>query len=99
MLLITGPAGSGKTVFVLDQFREALRANNHAIRLLVPTSTMARHLQNEIAREGFVFRRNFIQTLSGFVDGLVPDFPQAPDSVLYLLVEEAVARVNRPEFR
>jgi RecB family exonuclease len=60
---------------------------------------MARHLQNEIAREGFVFRRNFIQTLSGFVDSLVSDFPQAPDSVLYLLVEEAVARVNRPEFR
>jgi ATP-dependent helicase/DNAse subunit B len=99
MRLITGPAGSGKTSFVLNQFREALRARDEAIRLLVPTATMARHLQNLIAREGFVFRSNLIQTLSGFVESRIADFPQAPDSVLYLLVEDALARVNRPEFR
>jgi hypothetical protein len=57
MLLVTGPAGSGKTAFVLDRFREALRAGNDAIRLLAPTATMAQHLQNRLAREGFVFRR------------------------------------------
>jgi ATP-dependent helicase/DNAse subunit B len=99
MRLITGPAGSGKTALVLDQFREALRARDEAIRLLVPTATMAQHLQNLIAREGFVFRARLIQTLSGFVESRVADFPQAPDAVLYLLVEDAVARVNRPEFR
>jgi ATP-dependent helicase/DNAse subunit B len=98
MLLLTGPAGSGKTAFVLDRFREALRAGNHAIRLLAPTATMAQHLQNRIAREGFVFRRLLIQTLSEFVNGWAGDLPQAPDTVLYLIAEEAARRVNRPEF-
>ena len=99
MRLITGPAGSGKTAHVLEEFRTALEAGNNAVRLLVPTATMAQHLQNQVAREGFVFRLGLIQTLSHFVEGLVADFPQVPDSVLYLLVEEAVDRVDRPEFR
>jgi ATP-dependent helicase/DNAse subunit B len=98
MLLVTGPAGSGKTTFVVDRFREALRAGNGAIRLLAPTATMAQHLENRLAREGFVFRRGLIQTLSGFVEDWAGDVPQAPDTVLYLLVEEAARRVNRPEF-
>ena len=98
MLLLTGPAGSGKTTRILDGFRDALRAGNHAIRLLVPTATMAQHLQNRLAREGFVFRRNLVQTLSGFVQDWAGDEPQVPDTVLFLVVEEAALRVNRPEF-
>ncbi len=90
--------GSGKTAFVLERFREALRAGDDAIRLLAPTATMAQHLQNQLAREGFVFRRKLIQTLSGFVEDRAGDLPQAPDTVLYLIVEEAARRVNRPEF-
>ena len=90
--------GSGKSAFVLDRFREALRAGDDAIRLLAPTATMALHLQNRLAREGFVFRRKLIQTLSGFVEDWAGDVPQAPDTVLYLVVEEAARRVNRPEF-
>ncbi len=99
MRLITGPAGSGKTSLVLERFREALRARKRGVRLLVPTSTMAQHLQNVIAREGFVFPSGLIQTLSGFVENRVADFPQAPETVLYLIVEQVIARVNRPEFR
>ena len=98
MLLVTGPAGSGKTAFVLDRFREALRAGNDAIRLLAPTATLAQHLQNRMAREGFVFRRRLIQTLSGFVKEWAGDAPEAPETVLHLMVEEAARRVNRPEF-
>jgi ATP-dependent helicase/DNAse subunit B len=98
MLLVTGPAGSGKTALVLDQFREALRAGNDAIRLLAPTATLAQHLQNRLAREGFVFRRKLIQTLSGFVADWADDLPEAPDTVLHLIVEEAARRVSRPEF-
>jgi ATP-dependent helicase/DNAse subunit B len=90
--------GSGNSAFVLDRFREALRAGDDAIRLLAPTATMAQHLQNRLAREGFVFRRKLIQTLSGFVEEWAGDVPQAPDTVLYLMVEEAARRVNRPEF-
>ena len=83
---------------MVEEFAGALRNHNDAVRLLVPTATLAQHLQNRIARDGFVFRRNLIQTLSGFINEWA-ERPQAPDSVLYLMVEQAVARVNRPEFR
>jgi len=98
MRLLTGPAGSGKTAFVLDRFREALRAGNDAIRLLVPTATLAQHLQNRIAREGFVFRRGLIQTLSGFVETWTAGLHPVPEAVFYLIVEEAAQTVGRPEF-
>jgi ATP-dependent helicase/DNAse subunit B len=99
MRLITGPAGSGKTSWVLDRFREALRANDQSVRLLVPTATMAQHLGNQIAREGFAFRRGLIQTFNAFIETHVSDFQQASEEVIYLLAEEAIARVDRPEFR
>jgi len=83
---------------VVDEFREALRAGDGAVRLLVPTATMAEHLQHRFAREGFVFRPSLIQTLSGFVETITPELRKAPDTVLYLLVEDAVRRVARPEF-
>src|ERR1035438_4855407 len=44
VLLLTGPAGSGKTPFVLNRLRQALRSGNQSVRLLVPTATLA-HLQ------------------------------------------------------
>jgi ATP-dependent helicase/DNAse subunit B len=96
--LLTGPAGSGKTPFVLDALRQALRSGNQGVRLLVPTATLAQHLQNQIAREGFVFHRNLIQTLSTFVEPWAGDPPQAPDAVVHLMVEEAARRAERPEF-
>ncbi|HXB66826.1 MAG TPA: PD-(D/E)XK nuclease family protein [Candidatus Acidoferrales bacterium] len=98
MLLLIGPAGSGKTDYILEGVRQALRSGNSAIRLLVPTATLAQHWQNRLAREGFVFRRGLIQTLSGFVQDWAGEAPQVPDSVLYLIVEQAALRVNRPEF-
>src|SRR5450432_1109104 len=98
LLLLIGPAGSGKTDYILQDFRQALRSGNSAVRLLVPTATLAQHLQNRLAREGFVFRRGLIQTLSGFVQDWAGDQPQVPDSVLYLIVEDAARRVGRPEF-
>jgi ATP-dependent helicase/DNAse subunit B len=64
----------------------------------VPTATLAQHLQNQVAREGFVFHRNLIQTLSTFVEPWAGEPPQAPDTVVYLMVEEAARRVARPEF-
>src|ERR1017187_5948019 len=98
MRLLTGPAGSGKTSFVLERFREALRAGDESMRLLAPTATMAQHLQNRIAREGFVLRRGLIQTLSGFIDAWAGNVRQPSDATLYLIVEQAVERANRREF-
>ena len=98
MRLLTGPAGSGKTFQVLERFRDALRRRDAGVRLLTPTATMAQHLQNQVAREGFVFRPGLIQTLSRFVDAFAADLPQVSEPLLYLIVEEAASRVNRPEF-
>src|SRR5437763_674517 len=98
MRLLLGPAGSGKTDTILDGVRAALRSGNTAIRLLTPTAALAQQLQNRLAREGFVFRPRLIQTLSTFIEGWAGDAPQVRDSVLYLIVEDATRRVNRPEF-
>src|SRR5580704_17018375 len=98
MLLLTGPAGSGKTFRILDRFRDALRRRDSGVRLLTPTATMAQHLQNQMAREGFVFRPGLIQTLSRFMDSFAADMPPVSEPLLYLIVEEAARRVNRPEF-
>src|SRR5580658_3082058 len=98
MLLLTGPAGSGKTFRILDRFRDALRRRDSGVRLLTPTATMAQHLQNQVAREGCVFRPSLIQTLSHFVDPFTADLPQVFEALLYLIVEEAASSVNRPEF-
>ena len=98
MRLLTGPAGSGKTSFVLDRFREALGAGDESIRLLVPTATVARHLQNRIAREGFVLRRELIQTLYGFIEAWAGAVRQPSGATFYLIVEQAVERANRREF-
>jgi RecB family exonuclease len=98
MLLLTGPAGSGKTFRILERLRAAFERRDSGVRLLTPTATMARHFQNRLAREGFVFRPGLIQTLSRFVDAYAADLPQVSEPLLYLLVEDATRRVNRPEF-
>jgi len=98
MRLLTGPAGGGKTSIILEQLRQALRSNSQSVRLLTPTATMAQHLQNRMAREGFVFRHDAIGTLSGFIDAWAGGARQPSDATLYLIVEEAVRRVNRREF-
>jgi len=98
MRLLTGPPGSGKTAFVLSSLREHVLACDPAVRLLVPTATMAQHLQNQLAREGLVFRARLIQTLHAFVNEWAGDAPQASDPVVYLIVEEAVRQAARPEF-
>jgi ATP-dependent helicase/DNAse subunit B len=98
MQLFSGPAGAGKTSHILDLFRQSLRAGRSGIRLLVPTATMAQHLQNRLAREGFVFPVSLIQTLSRFIDDYAAGAAEVSPAVLYLLVEEAAQRVARPEF-
>src|ERR1035437_2943266 len=98
MRLLSGPAGSGETTYILDRVRQSLRAGHSAIRLLVPTATMAQHLQNRLAREGFVFPGSLIQTLSSFVRDYAGSAAEVSPAVLYLLVEEAALRVARPEF-
>ncbi len=98
MRLLAGPPGSGKTSAVLDAVRHAIRGGRADVRLLVPTATMAEHLEHRLAREGLILRRRTIQTLSGFVTDVTPDLRQASETTLYLMVEQAARRIRRPEF-
>ena len=98
MLLLTGPPGSGRTSYLLAEFRQALRRNASDIRLLVPTATMAEHLRHKLAREGFVLRPNLILTLSHFLAPWVEDLPRMSPAALYLLVERVALRLAPPEF-
>jgi ATP-dependent helicase/DNAse subunit B len=87
-----------RRISALDGLRQALREGRTDFRLLVPTATMAEHLQHRLAREGSVFQRSLIQTLSAFVKRLTPELREVPETVLYLIVEQAARRVARPEF-
>ena len=99
MLLLTGPAGSGKTFSALASLRDALRRGDTGVRLLVPTATMAQHLRNELAREGRVFSPRSVQTISRFIEPWAEDTPEVSNALFTLLVERAVQRLRLPEFQ
>ncbi len=99
MLLVTGPPGSGKTHYVLEQVRDRLRSGRHGFRLLVPTATMAEHFRNQFAREGFVFRASLVSTLARFIDPWTEGLGAISDAWLDWMIQQALALVNPPEFR
>jgi ATP-dependent helicase/DNAse subunit B len=98
MQILTGPPGSGKTFSALKALRTALRRGDCGVRLLVPTATMAQHVRNEMAREGFVFSPSMIQTIARFIQPHVMDFPEVSDAFLHLLVERSVHRLRLHQF-
>lgn len=94
MLLLIGPPRSGKTQWCLDRMRASLRARAHDhARLLLPTTTMAEHLRNELAREGFVFSPRAVSTFGKFINEFVPGMPAAPSAVLELIIENLLSRL------
>ena len=99
MHLLTGPAGSGKTFAILERLRAALRRKDTSVRLLVPTATMAQHLRNELAREGFIFSPSLIQTIHRYIEPWVGDLPEASGALFHLLLEKTVRRLDLPAFR
>lgn len=99
MRILVGPPGSGKTHRILEQARARLRAGAADFRLLVPTATMAEHLRNQLAREGFVFRPVLVETLSRFLAPFASDAPQASSEALLLVVEDALRRTAPAAFQ
>jgi ATP-dependent helicase/DNAse subunit B len=59
---------------------------------------MARHLQNDLARQGFVFSPGVIQTLSRFLEPWTAGVSQVSAPTLHMLIEKSVRRLNLPEF-
>ncbi|MGH9722940.1 MAG: PD-(D/E)XK nuclease family protein, partial [Bryobacteraceae bacterium] len=75
-----------------------LDRDDSAVRLLVPTATMAEHLRHQLARERGVLRPSLVQTLSQFVNERTRDLPQVSGPQMNLVVEQVVARLGRAEF-
>lgn len=91
MRLLWGPPGSGKTTEILAQAREMIRRGDGGFRVVVPTSTMAEHLRNSLAREGLVVRPATVDTLSSLIAALTPGAEECGGDELALVVEQQLA--------
>ncbi|HWD98197.1 MAG TPA: DEAD/DEAH box helicase family protein, partial [Bryobacteraceae bacterium] len=102
MRLIRGAPGSGKTALVFREFKAALAEGRSGVRIVVPTATLVRHFQHELARDGLVVSPRTVVSMNRFVRecavGPVSAPVSAPDVVLRLLVRDALRRLDPPEF-
>src|ERR1700744_4463140 len=101
MRLIRGAPGSGKTALVFREFKSALRAGETDLRIVVPTATLVRHFQHELARDGMVFPPNSVLSLHRFVRenaAKLPTEPEpVPDGLLRAIVSDCLQRLPFPE--
>ncbi|MDP9053702.1 MAG: PD-(D/E)XK nuclease family protein [Acidobacteriota bacterium] len=97
MRLIRGAPGAGKTALVFREFKEALRAGATNLRIVVPTATLVRHFQHELARDGAVFSPHAIVSLNRFAAEYAGK-NVVPDGLLRAFVREALQRLRLPEF-
>ncbi len=81
-LLITGPPASGKSRAALEVFLA-----DPSSTLLTPSSTMAEHVANELARANVPIRPNRIQTFAKFIEPFT-NLEEAPESLVHLLVAQ-----------
>jgi ATP-dependent helicase/DNAse subunit B len=98
MRLIRGAPGSGKTALVFRGFAEAVRQGRARPRIVVPTATLVRHYQHELARSGLVFDPGMVVSLIRFAQECVPELRQAPEGLLRALTRDALSRLQLPEF-
>src|SRR3954462_6675608 len=94
MRLIRGVPGSGKTRLVFREFAQA--PSNR--RIIVPTATLVRHYQHELARAGLVFDPGQVVSLSRFAQDCAPDLKLAPASLIHALTRDVLSRLQLPEF-
>jgi hypothetical protein len=100
MQLIRGAPGAGKTALVFREFKEAWRSASREVdlRIVVPTATLVRHFQHELARDGVVFSPRCIVSLLRFALDRAPEVKLVPDGLLRAIVRDALRRLNLPEF-
>jgi RecB family exonuclease len=90
MRLFFGAPGSGKTTRILDEIRPRLRSGRGFL-LVVPTSTMAEHVANLLAREGLPVRPSSVRTMAAFAQTVSPGAAPASPQVLSLLITRILA--------
>jgi ATP-dependent helicase/DNAse subunit B len=98
MKLIRGAPGSGKTALVFREFKDELRAGRTDLRIVVPTATLVRHFQHELARDGVVFSPHSVVSLSRFVKERAAAVDLVPDGLLHAIVRDTLRRNRFPEF-
>src|SRR5580658_25321 len=97
MKLIRGAPGAGKTALVFREFKEALRSGATNLRIVVPTATLVRHFQHELARDGMVFSPQSVVSLNRFILER-SEVAQVPDGLLRAIVRDCLERLKFPEF-
>ena len=97
MKLIRGAPGTGKTALVFREFKDALRSGAPDLRIVVPTATLVRHFQHELARDGMVFSPHSVVSLNRFIREQA-EVPQVPDGLLHIIVRDALQRLKLAEF-
>lgn len=101
MKLVRGAPGSGKTALIFREFKDALRAGRTSLRIVVPTATLVRHFQHELARDGLVFSPHCVVSLSRFARERAAAITSAElvsDGLLRTIVRDALRRLPFPEF-
>jgi ATP-dependent helicase/DNAse subunit B len=98
MLLFLGGPVPDAIGFCLDSLREYLRRGRSSARLLVPTTTLAEHLRNTLAREGFVLHPSTVSTFGKFVSGIAPSLRPVTPGVLMLLARDAIGELELEDF-
>src|SRR5437588_6280648 len=98
MKLIRGAPGSGKTALVLREFKDALRSGRTGLQIIVPTATLVRHFQHELARDGVVFPPHAVMSLYRFIQTRAGEAKPVPDGLLRAIVRDALQRLEFPEF-
>ncbi len=97
MRLVRGAPGTGKTALVFREFKEALRVGARGLRIVVPTATLVRHFQHELARDGIVFSPRSVVSLNRFLLERASILP-VPDGLLRAIVSDNLQRLQFPEF-
>jgi ATP-dependent helicase/DNAse subunit B len=67
-------------------------------RIVVPTSTLVRHFQHELARDGVVLPPSAVISLRRFIGEMAPELKAVPDGALRVFVRDALAKVRPREF-
>ena len=98
MRLIRGAPGTGKTARVLREFREALAVRRDCLRIVVPTATLVRHFQHELARDGVVFPPSAVVSLRRFISEQTPDLKPVPEGLMRALVRDVLQHLKPAEF-
>src|ERR1700723_2367299 len=99
MRLIRGAPGTGKTALVFREFKSALQAGGTNLRIVVPTATLVRHFQHELARDGMVFSPRSVVSLNRFIlerAAISSDAKPVPDGLPRAIVRDCLQRLKFP---